>query len=369
MDPRMIVAPVVTDPDALQDFIDSLMDYAPAIERAVNRLKSAPGEREAIGSLFRALHNVEGDAALCRVDLGVAIVHPIETVLARVRSDALPFTGLMAETILLAVDRLELAVARLASGDVVDGLQLLPLVQGLEELALAAPAEIDESAAAVIDAVTGFRPVDTEPLLSFGRASAMRGNAKSRAATDLRFFRTLANQFEARSPLFKGRTRRIVHLALATNAIAGETIDPEQLEAAVCMHDIGMMFLAESAWLKAGEMTSAEKLLLRAHPTYAAGLLSRMAGWSAAAEMVAQHHETPDGKGYPAGLEAARIGAGARVLAIVDAFEAVMLKHGNRGRNRSVLRAIAEINACDKQFAAEWIEPFNRVIRRTLEEQ
>ena len=58
---------------------------------------------------------------------------------------------------------------------------------------------------------------------------------------------------------------------------------------------------------------------------------------------------------------------GASPVAIVDAFEAVMLKHIHRGRNRSVLRAIAEINACDNQFAPEWIEPFNQVIHKTLE--
>jgi HD-GYP domain-containing protein (c-di-GMP phosphodiesterase class II) len=54
-------------------------------------------------------------------------------------------------------------------------------------------------------------------------------------------------------------------------------------------------------------------------------------------------------------------------MAIVDAFEAVMLKHIHRGKNRSVLRAIAEINACDNQFAPEWIAPFNAVIRKTIE--
>ena len=43
-----------------------------------------------------------------------------------------------------------------------------------------------------------------------------------------------------------------------------------------------------------------------------------------------------------------------------------MLKHASRGRNRSVLRAIAEINACDNQFAPDWIEPFNQVIHRTI---
>ena len=83
--------------------------------------------------------------------------------------------------------------------------------------------------------------------------------------------------------------------------------------------------------------------------------------------MVAQHHEMPDAGGYPNKLSAPSICPGAKILAIVDAFEAVMLKHIQRGKNRSVLRAIAEINACDKQFAPEWIAPFNNVIRKTIE--
>ena len=44
-----------------------------------------------------------------------------------------------------------------------------------------------------------------------------------------------------------------------------------------------------------------------------------------------------------------------------------MLKHSARGHGSSVLRAVAEVNACDKQFAPEWIEPFNSVIRTMLE--
>lgn len=83
--------------------------------------------------------------------------------------------------------------------------------------------------------------------------------------------------------------------------------------------------------------------------------------------MIAQHHEMPDGGGYPQGVKGDEICDGAKILAIVDAFEAVMLKHIHRGKNRSVLRAIAEINACDNQFAPEWIVPFNSVIRRTIE--
>lgn len=367
MDVRSIISPVVTDREALQEFIEGLIDHTQHIERDIARLRSTPGDRESIANLFRAIHNIKGDAALCKVDLAVAIVHPIETILARFRNTEILFNDFVAEAILLALDRLELTADGLAAGKPLDSLRLLPLVQGLEKMALAAPTEMDTRASELIEAVTGFRPAAAASISTRGNVSSLPIGSKSPLAEDLRFFRSLANQFEARSLLFKGRTMRILRLALETNQLAGKKIDPVQLEAAVYMHDVGMMFLPESVWLKIERMTPAEKLVLHTHTNYAAGILSRMEGWSEAARMVAQHHEMPDGAGYPNAIKAAEICDGAKVLAIVDAFEAVMLKHIHRGRNRSVLRAIAEVNACDNQFSPEWIEPFNRVIRRTVE--
>lgn len=367
MDIRSLIAPVVTDREALQDFVDTLADHAAHVERDVAMLKSTPGDRHVISELFRAVHNIKGDAALCKIELAVAIAHPIETVLSRFRDGEIAFSDFLAEAILLAIDRLELAAEALVTGKSLDALRLLPLVQGLEKLALATPADLDARASDLIEAVSGFRPAAAVSIPTRGKTSSAASSKNPRVADDLHFFRSLAAQFEARSPLFKGRTTRILRLAQETNLAAGKRIDPAQLEAAVCMHDVGMMFLPESVWLKVDHMTPDEKLALRTHPDYAAGLLSRMDGWGAAAEMVAQHHEMPDGAGYPKGLKADQICDGAKILAIVDAFEAVMLKHIHRGKNRSVLRAIAEINACDKQFAPEWIEPFNRVIRRTVE--
>jgi chemotaxis protein histidine kinase CheA len=367
MDIRSIIAPVATDKEALEEFIESLSDHAPNIERDIARLKSTPGDREVISSLFRSIHNIKGDAALCKVDLAVVIVHPIETVLARFRNDEIVFSDIIAEAVLLAIDRLELAAEGLFSGKSLDALRLLALVQGLEKLALATAPDMDECACALIEAVTGFRPAAEASILIREGISSISSKSRSQAADDLRFFRTLANQLEARSLLFKGRTTRLLRLAMETNQMMDKAVDPMQLEAAVYMHDIGMMFLPESVWLKLEHMTADEKQILRTHPDYSAGILSRMQGWAEAAEMVEQHHEMPDGQGYPVGITAQEICAGAKILAIVDAFEAVMLKHINRGRNRSVLRAIAEINACDNQFAPEWIEPFNQVIRHTVE--
>lgn len=367
MDTRYGMAAVPTDKDALQEFIESLSDLAPTIERDIARLKNTPGDREVIGNLFRAIHNIKGDAALCKVDLAVTIVHPIETVLSRFRNGEIEFSDITAEAVLLAIDRLELASDCLFSGKSLDALRLPTLIRGLERLAQASAGDLDECAGDLIETVTGFRPAAEASNLIRGRVSPISSHAKNQEAEDLRFFRSLADQLEARSPLFKGRTLRLLRLAMETNQIMAKAVDPIQLEAAIYMHDIGMMFLPEAIWLKQERMSDPERQSLRTHPAYAAGILARMNGWDAAAQIVAQHHEMPDGEGYPAGLKAAQIADGAKILAIVDAFEAIMLKHINRGKNRSVLRAIAEVNACDKQFAPEWIEPFNRVIRRTVE--
>ena len=366
MDIASIIAPAILDREALEEFGEVLTDRAPEVERDVARLRKSPGDREITASLFRAIHNIKGDASLCKFELGVAISHPIETMLARFREDDIEFSELIAEMILLAVDRLELATNALLTGKSLENLHLATLVQGLHELAQQPRQEIDLASASLIEAVTGFPPVIPD-ISSRAPRSASPNPEHKNASTDLQFFRSLALQFESRSPLFKGRTMRILRLALETNKEARNAVDPVQLEAAVYLHDLGMMLIPESIWLKTGKMTPEDKIALRNHPGFSAGLLQRISGWGAAAEMIAQHHEMHDGGGYPNGLHDNQICAGAKILSIVDAFEAVMLRHIHRGKNRSVLRAIAEINACDNQFSPEWIAPFNAVIRKTIE--
>jgi chemotaxis protein histidine kinase CheA len=355
----------IHDREGLNEFIEDLADLVPTIERDIARLKRTPEDNTLIAGLFSALHNIKGDASICKVEIGVLVAHPIETLLARLRSSEIAFSDMLAEIILLAMDRLELAMEALAASKPFAQLKLVELVDGLEGLARAPATELDERAVQLIETVTGFRPARATSHVRPAAPSASRGGGN--AVGDLRFFRQLAQQFEARSPLFKGRTGRLLRLALDTNSAGGKPVDPLQLEAAVYMHDVGMMFLPESVWLKLGQLSDEEKRALQDHPAYAAGLLERMGGWRQAAEIVAQHHEMHDGRGYPLRLQDEGICAGAKILAIVDAFEAVTLKHSHRGQSRSLLRAVAEINACDKQFAPGWIGHFNGVVRRMLE--
>jgi len=366
MDISALLQPNIRDSELLHEFLDTLTDQTPNIERCIAQLKHAPRDKALIADLFRALHNIKGDASVCKLELGVIITHPLETLLDRLRRGEIAFSDLFAETILLTMDRLELATEALVGGQQsLSHLKLVELVNGLEGLATSPAGMMDAEVERLIEAVTGFRPASAErPIESH---AAVVVNASASVTADLDFFRTLALQYETRSPLFKGRSERQLHLALETNEIAGNPVDPLQLKAAVYMHDLGMLFLPESLWLKAGKLSDEERLLLRDHPGFGGGLLQRMEGWQAASEIVLQHHEMPDGGGYPHGLRGDQITPGAKILAVVDTFEAVTLKHSKHGDNRSLVRAIAEINACDNQFAPKWIAAFNTVVRRMVE--
>lgn len=83
-------------------------------------------------------------------------------------------------------------------------------------------------------------------------------------------------QLEQRVPAYAGRTERNLALALETNRLAEQPLPMEQLAAAIYMHDIGMMLLPESLWLKAGRLSEEDRRALSAHPGWASGLLERM---------------------------------------------------------------------------------------------
>ncbi|MDR1163606.1 MAG: HD domain-containing protein [Candidatus Accumulibacter sp.] len=356
----------VTDREAIEEFVESLSDSVSKIENSLAHLKNDPRHKETIESLYSAVRNIKDEALYYKIDLAAKLVLPIEVLLMRACNNEITFENALPDALITAFDQIELAMDDVFSGEMASSLPRL--TGGLERLASSSPQHIDQCAIELIDSLGGrrlLRASNPDRRKASGAASATR--SPEQRAGDLRFFHSLANLFESRSEKFKGRTLRLLRLALKTNEINNNTIDPLQLEAAIYMHDIGMMFLPERIWLKSEYMTPEEKEMLRAHPGYSAGILERIDGWSDAARMILEHHEMPDGLGYPKRLGADEICDGAKVLAIVDAFESIMLKHSQRGKNRSIMRAIAEINACNNQFAPEWIEPFNKVIRQTVE--
>ncbi|MBV8046131.1 MAG: HD domain-containing protein [Paludibacterium sp.] len=355
------ISTLIEDEDSFHDFHDALNDYAPHIEALVALLRQQPGDTGAVADLFRTFHNIKGDASLCRLSFLVPFIHAAETLLARVRAGEVPFTPRLADVLLLSTDRLQQTVEALAANEPTGGLHLKELTASLEALKSLPPPQLERACGQLIDALTG---VDE----TRGEAPDLAALTADRTG-DLAFFKQLALQLERRSSLFTGRTERNLTLALLTNQLAGSPVDADQLRAAVYVHDLGMMLLPETLWVGSRVMNDAERALMREHVGWASGILQRIPGWDLAARIVLHHHEKPDGSGYPQGLLADEIEPGAKIMALVDAFESVMVKQGARGQPRSTLRAAAEVNAADHQFDKYWVNCFNRAVQHLLDER
>ena len=99
--------------------------------------------------------------------------------------------------------------------------------------------------------------------------------------------------------------------------------DLEALRLGGNVHDLGKLAVPQRVLMKRTALTPAELARIREHPSAGARLLAPIMRARPALPYVLFHHERWDGDGYPTGLVGAAIPLGARVLAVVDAFDAM----------------------------------------------
>jgi len=118
--------------------------------------------------------------------------------------------------------------------------------------------------------------------------------------------------------------RRVEARAAALGEAAGMTRDEvEGLKIAALLHDIGKLAVPEHILTKPGRLTPAEFDYIRLHPTVGANILKAVPFPYPVAPYIQSHHERWDGTGYPDGLQGEAIPLGARVLAVVDYYDAL----------------------------------------------
>ena len=99
--------------------------------------------------------------------------------------------------------------------------------------------------------------------------------------------------------------------------------DIETLSYGALLHDIGKIAVPDSVLLKPGPLTAEEWTLMKAHPEVGHRILVANRYLKDVAELVYAHQERYDGKGYPRGLKGDEICLGARVFAVIDAYDAM----------------------------------------------
>lgn len=128
------------------------------------------------------------------------------------------------------------------------------------------------------------------------------------------------------------------------------------------MHDIGKVGIPDNILFKEGPLTDKEWEIMRKHPEIGYRIALASPDLAGIADLILKHHEKWDGTGYPLGLKGEEIPIECRILAIVDAFDAMTSDRPYR-KAKSLVEALSEIRSCaGKQFDPLLAEEFVRMI-------
>jgi len=172
----------------------------------------------------------------------------------------------------------------------------------------------------------------------------------------------LGSTIEARDPYTGGHCERLSAYAVALGHALGV---PEPLRRALrlggYLHDLGKIAVPDAVLLKAGELTPAERLQIRRHPAVGADLVRGLHTLDAVRPIVRHHHERWDGTGYPDGLKGEAIPLGARLMAVVDVFDALHTARPYKAalsttEALATLKAEAECGAWEPRVVARFAE-------------
>lgn len=166
-------------------------------------------------------------------------------------------------------------------------------------------------------------------------------------------------------PYTSGHLQRASQMAIRVATRLG--VPPRHIELlpeAAALHDLGKVGVDEAVLNKLTPLTEADWQMIRSHPLKGAEVVSGIKHIEPVALWITLHHERPDGKGYPFGLKLGEIPIEAHIIAVVDAFDA-MVGDGGRGEQRpyrepkTVPEAIAELRrGAGTQFHPEVVNAF-----------
>jgi putative two-component system response regulator len=143
---------------------------------------------------------------------------------------------------------------------------------------------------------------------------------------------SLARSVESKDPCTEGHCER---LAKEATRLAGRLglprADLDALRIGGILHDIGKMAVPDAILLKPGDLTPEEWHVMREHPLTGVHICGPIRSFSKVMPIIRHHHERWDGSGYPDGLRGEDIPVTARVLQVVDIYDALTSERPYKG--------------------------------------
>ncbi|RKY34850.1 MAG: hypothetical protein DRP78_06080 [Candidatus Omnitrophota bacterium] len=202
------------------------------------------------------------------------------------------------------------------------------------------------------------------------QAASAIGNARlflNLESTYLQTVNVLTSAIDARDYYTRAHSEHVTSYAVA---IARQmNLDEEEVDIisqACQLHDIGKLAIQDSILNKRGKLTESEWTQIKQHPLKGAEILKPLVFLKEVSELVKQHHERFDGKGYPFGNKGTEIPLGARIINVADSFDAMTT---DRCYSKALLvdEAIAELKRNKgTQFDPEVVDAFIEALKRRL---
>jgi putative two-component system response regulator len=214
------------------------------------------------------------------------------------------------------------------------------------------------------------KPYDEPELMARVRSVLRLAHATAEVAGAHGVIAALANAVEAKDATTEQHCQRLAGRAHELGVRAG--LDPAALKALVfgaLLHDIGKIGISDAILTKPAPLTAEEWRAMRMHPLIGERICEPLATAALFAPIVRHHHERWDGGGYPDGLRAEAIPMGARIVGLVDAYDAIIHDRPYRPA-RDIHSAMAEIRReAGGQFDPELVRLFLPLLEREAREE
>lgn len=136
--------------------------------------------------------------------------------------------------------------------------------------------------------------------------------------------RALLGSLEKRDPYTAGHSQRVAFFSQLIGRRMGlQEMETTQMYDGCLLHDIGKLSIDDAILRKPGKLSFDEYEAMKTHPVAGAELLEQVGALGDAVQVVRNHHERWDGRGYPDKLLGAGIPLGARIVAVADTFDAL----------------------------------------------
>lgn len=332
-----------------QDFYEDVQAAIADITECASLLELG-ADSDVINRMFRSLHTVKGNCNMVFLSSFVKASHKLEDLFSKIRSGNIEYNDVYGKFAVTIVGIIKTQLDNLmnnqtADDDILNKLELI--VYCIE----ASPGEsrLINTEKAIIAMQDGHYNLD---LVALGREN---GNAFSFLdATDSEFFQFISEQQSLRDPFNSKFICICEGLAKKINAMLGRSIDEQQLVAAI----IFLNFSKNISLIENSDKLSTEQIF------FSSGLLSRMAGWSIAADIILQINENHDGSGAPFGLKDDEIQPAAQALALAFEFSFIVTANLSQGYKNSLFTAVKAINAKKhSKYKERLIERFNQIIK------